>query len=31
MKITPIRGTHDFFGQQVLKYRAIQDFNQSLF
>ncbi len=25
MKITPIRGTHDFFGQQVLKYRAIQD------
>ena len=25
MKISPIRGTHDFFGQQVLKYRAIQD------
>ena len=25
MKITPIRGTHDLFGQQVLKYRAIQD------
>ena len=25
MKITPVRGTHDFFGQQVLKYRAIQD------
>ena len=25
MKITPIRGTHDFFGQQVLKYRDIQD------
>ena len=25
MKITPIRGTHDFFGQQVLKYRVIQD------
>ncbi len=25
MKIAPVRGTHDFFGQQVLKYRAIQD------
>ena len=25
MKISPIIGTHDFFGQQVLKYRAIQD------
>ena len=25
MKITPVRGTHDFFGQQVLKYRVIQD------
>ena len=25
MKINPIRGTHDFFGQQVLKYKAIQD------
>ena len=25
MKIMPVRGTHDFFGQQVLKYRAIQD------
>jgi len=25
MKIKPVRGTHDFFGQQVLKYRTIQD------
>ena len=25
MKIIPVRGTHDFFGQQILKYRAIQD------
>ena len=25
MKITPVRGTHDFFGQQVIKYRTIQD------
>ncbi len=25
MKINPVRGTHDLYGQQVLKYKTIQD------
>ena len=25
MKIQPVRGTHDLFGDQLLKYKKIQD------